>query len=243
MINNWELLFYTKLHREIKLTLPPVLMHCKGCSYKWQICSWIFHEQKKRLNLSDKLFIVNYLLSYKLCMCTVFINLAGILVVPWEEARCKILIFCCSVQFVSPYVFCGWNPALPHTRWLLRLSTPVSNPTPALSPPVGQTSSQLRLTPPLGWVLKRPYLHDEGSTVTLLAVPWVKLAAGTGLRSSYPDGSGQQRVGGHSGMERWAKAFWLSSAHLTASLEVKTLLGSTSCLTITVHHFTEKAVC
>lgn len=115
MINNWELLFYTKLHREIKLTLPPILMHCKGCSFKWQICSWIFHEQKKRLNLSDKLFIVNYLLSYKLCMCTVFTNLAGILVVPWEEVRGKSLIFCCSVPFVSPHVFCGWNPALPHT--------------------------------------------------------------------------------------------------------------------------------
>lgn len=48
--------FYTKLHKEIKLQsssyhfllLPSIkLMHYKGCSYKSQICSWIFHEPKK----------------------------------------------------------------------------------------------------------------------------------------------------------------------------------------------------
>lgn len=151
-------------------------MHCKGCSYKSQICSWIFHEQKKRLNLSDKLFIVNYLLSSILCMCTVFINLTGILVVPWKEAQCKFCIFRCNFQFVSPYVFWGWNSTLPHNSWWLRLFT---KPTPH-APPERWASSHGRLPSSRAGV-KAPDLGKERGTSGFVKAREATLAVRAGL--------------------------------------------------------------
>ena len=107
---------------------------------------------EKRLNLSDKLFIVNYLLSSTLCMCTVFINLTGILVVPRKAAQCTFCIFHCNFQFVSLYVFCGWNSILPQNSWSPRLSTLLWNPPPC-SPPKSRLDWQPRLPslPSGGW--------------------------------------------------------------------------------------------
>lgn len=100
---------------------------------------------------SDKLFIVNYLLSSTLCMCTVFINLTGILVVPQKAAQCKFCIFWCNFQFLSPYMFCGWNSTLPHNSSFPRLCAPLWNPPPALLPKADWTTARAAF-PPLGWV-------------------------------------------------------------------------------------------
>lgn len=102
---------------------------------------------EKRLNLSDKLFIVNYLLSSTLCMCTVFINLTGILVVPQKAAQCKFCIFWCNFQFLSPCMLCVWNSALPHDSSLPRLSAPLWNPPPALLPEAGWTRAMAAFFP------------------------------------------------------------------------------------------------